>query len=546
MAISFIPNQPILFDDPLFAGQSCLNNDTRAYAQLLQAGDTMCIQWKNEPKTTEYACSLNNYTDIVINGDFATDLSNWDEYNFLTGTNLGAPTNWIWSTNGATSDPTLSKIGLLQTLTGTLGDTFLISFEFEYDNGGDFYFYIGDQTTNFWDGSNLYNNFETNIDGRRCLLIKPTYGLDFAFYCDTSSVTVKNIIVRNVTAEACVKFSKTFDINSHWTYVESVNGWQKIDGTAPSLYPLSLTAYLNNGENYKMSYKIMNMIENSSAYFEIIDVDNNSISKSYINGEFVEYFTDASTGGYPYLEASSDAYLGIIYDIKFETMCYDQRVSITYQDGSCASVWYDSGSATNYLQYYQDRIVWCFDMSTLESCDVPGGSLTSGCYTVTIDDGICGGGTYQSYTTINYTTATHPCSVVVRGSCQGYGFGFYFNAPGTSVSFALYQRLRLLQFNPYYKTKTEQYNYSNGTWTRTYAESGKIREAWFDYVDEPTHDVIRVQLLCENLIIDNKLFFCVAEDYEPEWGQNGKYNLAQSKVALLAQDEPTLFNKSCI
>ena len=73
-----------------------------------------------------------------------------------------------------------------------------------------------------------------------------------------------------------------------------------------------------------------------------------------------------------------------------------------------------------------------------------------------------------------------------------------------------------------------------------------VLKSIFDYVDEPTHDVIRVQLLCENLIIDNKLFFCVAEDYEPEWGQNGKYNLAQSRVALLAQEEPTLFNKSCI
>ena len=120
MAISFIPNQPILFDDPLFAGQSCLNNDTRAYAQLLQAGDTMCIQWKNEPVASIYSCNMTLFNDDVLNGDFATDLSNWDEYDFSTGTNLGTPTNWTWSENGATSDPTTTKIGLIQTITEVL------------------------------------------------------------------------------------------------------------------------------------------------------------------------------------------------------------------------------------------------------------------------------------------------------------------------------------------------------------------------------------------------------------------------------------------
>ena len=351
------------------------------------------------------------------------------------------------------------------------------------------------------------------------------------------------MLFRSTSAQCVVPNTS---VNAHWSYVESVNGWQKIDATAAVAFPLTIVNNLPSGTDMKLSYKVMNMIENNVAYMEIQDSANATLAKTFENGEFAEYFNYAGATAQPFILGSPDAQNGIIYDITFEEMCYDQRVSITYQDGSCASVWYYGASPTNYLQYYQDRIIWCFDMSTLESCEVPGGSITSGCYTITIDDSVCGGGTYQSYTTINYTTATHPCSVVVRGSCQGFGFGFYFNAPGSSVSFALYQRLRLLQFNPYYKTKTEQYNYSNGTWTRTFAESGKIREAWFDYVDEPTHDVIRVQLLCENLIIDNKLFFCVAEDYEPEWGQNGKYNLAQSRVALLAQEEPTLFNKSCI
>lgn len=545
MAISFIPNQPILFEDPLFAGQTCLNSDTRQYAQLAQTGDTNCIQFINEPIASLYSCNMTGFSDEVINGDFATDLSSFDEYNFATGTVLGPPTNWYWSPNGATSDPTTSDIGLVQTIPGTLGDIFLISFEFTYDNGGDFKIGFGDKTTNSWNWINLLNNYETNIDGRRCLLVSSYIGLDFAFYCNTSAVTIDNIIIRNVTAGECVVPNAS--VNAHWTYVESVNGWQKIDGTAATAFPLTIFSSLVNATDYRLTYKVMNMPEDSIAYMEIQDTGNATLDKTYVNGEFAEYFNYTGATGQPYILANPEAQNGIIYDIAFDEMCYDQRIMISYPDGSPASIWYDSTSALNPLQYYQDRIIWCFDWDNLESYDTPGGALTSDCYTVTVDDQCSGGVSTMSYTVINYkSSGSHECSVMMRGTCNGNAFGFYFNSPGSNVYFSLRQRLRLLQFNPMYPVKTEQYTYSSGTMNRTFAQSGKVRTAWFDYVDEPTHDVIRLQLLCDTLIIDNQPFFCMAEDYEPEWAQNGKYNLAQSKVVLMAQNEPTLFNKNCI
>ena len=48
MGFTFIPNQPILFDSDIQEGK---NNDNSAYAQLLQAGDTMCVQLKTTPIT---------------------------------------------------------------------------------------------------------------------------------------------------------------------------------------------------------------------------------------------------------------------------------------------------------------------------------------------------------------------------------------------------------------------------------------------------------------------------------------------------------------
>lgn len=547
MAIRFIPNQPILFDAPLFAGQTCLNNDTRQYAQLAQEDDNMCIQFFNDPITTLYDCAMTNALDVVVNGSFATDLTGWDEYNFTTGTNLGTPTNWYWSTNGATSDPSISNIGLVQTIPGSIGDIYLISFEFTYDNGGNFKIGLGNKATNSWNWINLFNNYETNIDGRRCLLVSSYINLDLAFYCDTSAVTIKNLVVRNITPAQCVVPNSS--VNEHWTYVESVNGWQKIDGTAATAYPITLTSSLVNGTDYRLTYKIMNMPEDSIAYMEIQDNANATLAKEYTNGEFAEYFNYTGPSAQPYVLANPNAQNGIIYDIKFEEMCYNHRINITYQSGDPASIWYDSSSGLNPITYYQDRMIWCFDWNTLESAETPGGNISTGCYNITVEDNCSGGiGAVTSWTVVNYkASGGHECSVIVRGSCSGSAFGFFFNDPdNTSVSFSLKQRLRILQFNPLYPIKTEQYTYSSGMMNRTYAQSGKVRTAWFDYVDEATHDVIRLQLLCDNLIIDNEPFFCIAEDYEPEWGQNGKYNLAQSKVALMAQNEPTLFNKNCI
>jgi len=541
MAISFIPNQPILFEDPLFAGQSCLNNDTRQYAQLAQSGDSMCIQFINEPILTQYSCDMTSNVDQVTNGGFDNDLTSWTEYDFATGTNLGTPTNWIWTQNGATSNSTATQIGLFQTIPGTVGNVYLISFDFTYDNNGDFKIGFGDAAGNTWVWFNLLNNFETNIDGKRCLLVSSYIGLDFAFYCSTSDVTIKNIVIREITTP-CVGYD--IHINSHWSYVESVNGWQKIDGTAATAFPLALYNSLANTD-YRLTYKVMNMHEDGIAYFEIQDNASASISKTYTNGEFVEYFNFTGTNPSNIL-ANPEAQNGVIYDIAFEEMCYDQRISITYPDGSPASIWYDSTSGVNGVTYYQDRMIWCFYWASLESADVPGAPLNSDCYTISVDDE-CSGTTTQSYTIVNYkATGQHECTVMVQGTNSGNAFGFFFNDSSTSVEFNLSQRLRLLQFNPSYPVKTEQYTYSSGIMNRTYAESGKVRTAWFDYVDEPTHDVIRLQLLSDTLTIDSTEFFCIAEDYEPEWGQNGKYNLAQSKVALMAQNEPRLFNKNCI
>jgi hypothetical protein len=273
-------------------------------------------------------------------------------------------------------------------------------------------------------------------------------------------------------------------------------------------------------------------------------VTSDIISISNQNGTYVSYYTSTDDQS---LCLEADAMFDGVVVIDVLIACYDQQFRILDLEDNALTKWYDSTDLTHPVTFYQDRIIWCFNLNQLrDPTDEDDISLTSGCYKVQIQD-CCGEvlGQYTSTNFINYNVLGWDCSRWVEGSNDGYAFGFFFSDPSTSTQFTLGQRLRILQFNPVYPAVVNEYLYSNGNRTRSYAQSSKQRQAWFDYVDEVTHDIIRLQMLCDTLTIDNVNFFCLAEDYEPEWGENGKYNLAQSRVTLQMVTEPTLYNKSC-
>ncbi len=320
-------------------------------------------------------------------------------------------------------------------------------------------------------------------------------------------------------------------------YVESLNGWQCKDINQSLTTAFNLT----NAQNYRLSFKVANLTNGSISWYD----DANNILTSFTeNRQYDYYFTAPSTDPVYLFTDNALAVGGVIYDMHFYDMCYAYECVIS-QNGVAVSEEFDSAHPTFPVQFYQDRLIWCFDIGQINNIDT-GDPMASGCYDITILGSNCGDTDYTSWTRINYkATGTHPCSVWVEGDNSGYAFDLFFNSDDTAVTYTLGQRLRLLQFNPIYPTKAETYLYSNGQMTRTYGQTGKKREAWFDYTDESTHDVIRVQLLCDTLTIDGAQFFAIAEDYEPEWAQNGKQALAQSRVELMAVNEPTLFNKSC-
>jgi len=535
MALNFIPNQPILFENPIFSGQTCLNNDIRAYAQLAQPGDTTCIQWKNEPLGNITDCAMNEQPNVISNGSFDTLLTGWQQINLTSGL-ITAPT--IWSYNGTGAVTTGGTLALFTSTGITVGNLVMISF-YVTDPTVQIGIGVGSAISNSW---NYSSSVQINYDGRAVIALYAYSGNDIFFFAN-GPVEIRDVKVRDINNSYCyIPDSQSY----FWSYVESLNGYQLISSNG-SAQPLLLNNSFVNGITYRISFKVKELPVNPLNYVYIAnDTTNDIIVSADDNKEYTFWYTHSTASTQVSLNVSdwSTNMVGtIIYDLNVEYFGYDYTASIIFTDGDCASIDYNSSSIISPIKFYEDRIIWCFDWGLIPSC-TSGDPLFTDCYKIKIRDNETGI-SHISYTVINFRNEGHDCSVMMIGDNNGYAFDFFFNDSSSEVAFTLRQRLRLLQFNPTYPTKSEEYLYSNGNHVRTYAESAKFRTAWFDYVDEPTHDVIRLQLLSDTLTIDGIDFFCAAEDYEPEWAANGKYNLAQSRVVLKAVQEKSLFNKSC-
>lgn len=533
MPLNFIPNQPILFDDPLFAGQSCLNSDVRQYAQLAQPGDTTCIQWKNPPVNELFNCAMAEQPNVITNGQFDSLLTGWQEINLSSGA-ITAPTIWSYTGTGAI---TIGGTLALFTSTGiTIGNLVMISFSVS-DPTVAVSVGIGDSATNIW---NSLPSININYDGRATAVLYAIAGSEI-FIAGNGIQEFRDVQVRDINTSYC--FTPNGD-SFYWSYVESLNGFE-LTGSSGTPHPLILNGLIANATTYRITFKIKGLPVDPLNYVYIADATTNDIILTADdNKEYTIWYTHTASGTPITLNVSDWTNMvgTIVYDLKFEEFSYDYNTVITDDAGNDISMLFSSSSLDFPIQFYEDRIIWCFDLGDINIVDTPN-PLPYGCYKVKIIDNL-NETSFVSYTTINYL-ATHDCSVMMVGDNNGIAFDFFFNDPSTTVDFTLRQRLRLLQFNPSYPAKVEEYLYSNGNHVRTYAETAKFRTAWFDYVDEPTHDVIRLQLLSDTLTINGDEFFCPAEDYEPEWAANGKYNLAQSRVVLKAVTEKSLFNKSC-
>ena len=514
MPVELIPNQPIIFQDPI--GQyPCLNNDPRQYAVLMQEDDQLCMQWKLEECNVDVMCEPN----MVIDPLGTDELGAWT----VTGG---------WSTTGSdelTFDGTTNQGGgayyAQQQLTLTPKAVYKLSFNVtNYTGNKVFKFLLGVVDEISFSGTGNYEFYLNAPNLGSPNNVDLTFYNENGTYTSADSITIENIEFIQMTD--CWQDDLYLGVAS-WSYSYE-NGQGKFCASVVEGGDLiNTSAFANTGNYHGVNLTIDNCTEGGL--------------QVYLGG--VLFGTTSGNGNFQYYGTpTSGTDLTLV-----KTDNFDGCVSlVSVKDyGDIASYYvqmFDNNSANfvnaTPVSVYDDRIVLCTTIEDLDWED-PLASCTN--ITVELTEG-CNGQKYTSVNTINWNQAGHECTKVVEAWNDGYAFGFYFgdvNAP----DFKLIHRLRVLAFNPVYQNASEEYLYSSGNRGRSFAQSQKARTAWFDYCDEYAHDTIRLQLLSQKLFIDSYAFFYPVADYEPEWNDRGKYNLAQSRVTVF--HEETVFGSTC-
>jgi hypothetical protein len=378
-------------------------------------------------------------------------------------------------------------------------------------------------------------------------LVAQTTTDDLVFTMNASATTAGDtMVISNVALSAtmlCWDDSLGFGYPT-WSYSLVTDGITA-DGKFCSITDYgsltNLTAYTADGNYHRVNLRITDCTQGG---LEVV-LGGTYLGTTSGNGEFQLYGVPNDASGSLIL-TKADNFDGCVDNVTVDDFGFLDSAFINSTVYGLEIINQSGVGATDRIEFVlnDDRITWCFDVSDLTNGGFP---IELGCnidYRLRLTED-CGGGatTYDSLTVLRYNPDGWDCTFVVEGYSDGYNLGFYFGATTANV-FKLTQRLRILQFAPKYPTQGEEYLFSSGIFGRSYAQRGKVRTAHFDYVDEPTHDVISTQLICDVLTIDGDVYFAPVKDYEPEWDEN-RYNLAQSKVDIIRVTEPVIFKRSC-
>ncbi len=136
--------------------------------------------------------------------------------------------------------------------------------------------------------------------------------------------------------------------------------------------------------------------------------------------------------------------------------------------------------------------------------------------------------------------AEHECTKLIEAycGCEAYGFDF-------SGSFTLVQRIRLIKFNSRYPAKQEIFISSAGDKRRIYSERNKFKVVKTDYIDEPAHDALSLQLICDVLTFDGVKYFYSESEFKPKWDADGEFNLATAQFEIEKHLGAVIYNTNC-
>lgn len=298
---------------------------------------------------------------------------------------------------------------------------------------------------------------------------------------------------------------------------------------------------LTIGRYYKMTIQV-SMTEGEL----LIEAGGQTLGTVTQSGIYNYYFTATTTAGEMFTP-SSDFDGCILPDMELCQLRRDYEFRLIYENGAGATDWHTEASSQDAVVYDGDWVTWSVtSLASVLSGGIPV-ALPYSCYKMQVND-FCAGGVmdsvqFTSDTTINYQLS-HPCTKRIRAWADGESLGFNFGDNGNL--FILVQRFRTLYMNPSYPNSGEDYEYSTGTIKRIFAKTEKRYEMLFDYMDEYAHDTMGNGMIpCDIFEIDGVEYLVVFKDYEPNWAERGKRNLAQSTIEIQKRIEKVLFNRNC-
>lgn len=528
MSLSLIPNQPFIFEESL-PDQPCLNNDTSDYGQMVAPSDILCVQQIMNPCEDGIICD-----DDMIDVE-AGNITGWD-------------TSDGWSSSDANHvafDGSLSGTDICEMLDAVgnaAGNVFYITFEITSITGtAGVYVQLGSASiTDEYDSIGTYTAYLVSTDTSD--VFQFIFSNPSPIAGDTIEITITEFgrqagicwrdNINIVPAPSWVYDLNTDDPANEYGY------FCAIDGIGGDL--INDDAYFIDGNYHSVEITVTDMTQGG---LEVI-LGSTYLGSISVNGQYVFYGVPTD-GSQQLILRPYDNFIGCVSQINVNNYGLLDNGDLTNSVHKLVITNESGIAATDEIPFEiaEDRITWCFNIDDITNggnpvelpCDAGNRLLiTSACEEQESIE-------YLSINTLRYDTNGWDCTFILQAYCDGYAFGFYFGSV-TAPVFTLIQRLRILQFAPRYPAAAEEYLYSNGNYSRSWAQSGKIRQCWFDYVDEKTHDVIRLQILSDVLTIDSEIYFAPVKDYEPEWDDH-KRNLSQSRIDLV-KDE-VLFNSSC-
>lgn len=531
MPIEFIPNQPFIWESPI-GTQDCLNNDTRVGSQIVADGDTICVQQKLLPCEETVNCE-----PTMSDGAGAEAISSWTvsggfssaSPGILSYDGTGGVVGTAVNTGSLTAGYPYYIAFTIDSVSGVASVTIKLDFE---------------QSELTYSEIGTYNLVLIPIDNSTKLeVVMNASATTSGDTMEISGLTIfpvsscwRDAILSPDETVSDVSWDYTINTDNFFTY--AIGKFCSKDNSFGDL--INTNGYVTDGNYHSVEFTITGCTQGG---VEVI-LGGVYLGTTEGNGTFTYYGTPTDTSGELRFRKVDD-FDGCINSVNVNDYGIIDSGDLSGSDISMVVIDSTDTAISDKIAWtvYDDRVTWCFDVSTLEFGGNPVTLDCSEVYRLRIVS-ICGieSRAYASLTVFRYDTAWN-CSKVVEAYADGYQLGFYFGAT-TAPVFRLIQRLRVLQFAPSYPIEGEEYLYSSGVWGRSFGQRGKVRTCHFDYVDEATHDTISAQMLCDVLLIDDVQFYAPTKEYKPEWEDN-KYNLAQSRIDLVAVDEKYIFKRNC-